>query len=352
MEDGGEPEVRATGTKQPWSFALAGLSPWSTWITGLVFGAALLGFFMVLELLSGRPQEILGGTTPLDAGCPYLLGDYRIAIVGIIALAYSLTARYKLAEWTNETTRQLGRADVMDAESLAGARWWGFVPGVLGIALCLSAAIDIAERPVEWSGDYWILPHVLNWGWCFPFGWVAGRLIFAVFTNAMTISRLCRSIEIVDLQDSTPVEVSVRHGSRSALISLMFLGIISVHFLDPGLNVPTIVVLVILFVVGAVISALPTAGIVQSYYDKRDIELEKLHREIAIEEQQLRDKDPDYEPGRIGDLVSMEQRLANWRITVFKFSTLARLGLYVFIGFLSWLGAAAVSVVVEGFFGT
>ena len=351
MTGGGVPEGPRRTARQPWSFALARLSPWPTWITGLVFGAGLLGFVVLLELLSGRPQGLLGGMSPEDAGCAYILGDYRIAIVGIIALAYSLTARYKLAEWTAETIRQLGHPEVQDAEALASTRWWGFIPGLLGMALCLTAAMDIAESRIEWTRDYWILPHLHNWGWCLPFGWVAGRLIYAVFANAVIVSRLCRRVEISNLQDTAPIETSVRHGSRSALISLMFLGIISVHFLDPGLDLPTIILLVVLFVVGAAISALPTAGIVQSYYDNRDAQLEILHAEIAIEEQQLRDKDPDYEPGRIGDLVSMEQRLANWKITVFRFSTLARLGLYVFIGFLSWIGAAAVSVIVEGFFG-
>ena len=347
MADGEEPQRRRMLAKQPWSFALARLSPWPTPITGLIFGSALLGFVMLMEFFSGRPQAVLRGATPADLGCTYLLGDYRIAIVGIIALAYSLTARYKLAEWTNETTKQLGRSDIEDAETLASTRWWGFVPGLFGMALCVAVAVDIAERPIEWTRDYWILPHLNNWGWCLPFGWVAGRLVYALFANAVIISRLCKNVHISDLQDTIPIEVSVRHGSRSALISLMFLGIISVHFLDPGLDLPTIVVLVVLYVVGAAISALPTTGIVQSYYDKRDAELEILHREIAIEEQQLRDKDPGYEPGRIGDLVAMEQRLANWKVTVFRFSTLARLVFYVFIGFLSWIGAAAVSVVIE-----
>jgi hypothetical protein len=336
---------------QPWSFGLARLSPLPTWITGLIFGTALLAFFVLLELLSGRPQALLSGVSPTAAGCTYLLGDYRIGIVGIIALAYSLTARYKLTEWTNEATSQLGRPDVANAETLASSRWWGFIPGLVGIALCLGAAIDIAERDVEWTRDYWILPHVLSWGWCIPFGWVGGRLIYSVFANSVIISRVARSVKVTDLGDTAPIEAAVRHGSQSALISLMFLGILSVHFVDPGLNLRTIVVVVVLFVVGTVISALPTVGIVQSYYDKRDEELEALRSEIAIEEKQLLEKDPDYEPGRIGDLVSMEQRLAGWKVTVFRLSTFARLALYVFIGFLSWIGAAAVSVVVEMVFG-
>ena len=78
--------------------------------------------------------------------------------------------------------------------------------------------------------------------------------------------------------------------------------------------------------------------------------LEHLRGEIAVEEQQLLDKDPDYEPGRIGDLVSMEKRLTEYKVTVFRFSTVTRLALYAIIGFLSWLGAAAVSVFVESLF--
>lgn len=347
-----EQEVRHASDRQPWSFGPADLSPFPTWVTGLIFGIALLAVVVLLELISGRPQALLSGIAPLEAGCEYLIGDYRIAVVGIIALAYSLTARYKLTEWTNEALDVLGRPDVLDAESLACARWWGFVPGILGILMCTAAAVDIAERGIEWTSAYWILPHVHNWGWCIPFGWVGGRLIYSVIANAVIISRVARSVEVKDLQDATGIEAAIRHGSHSALISLMFLGIMSVHFIDPGLDLPTIIVLVVLYGVGSLISALPTAGIVQSYFDKRDKELEMLRREIAVEERQLLDKDPRYEPGRIGDLVSMEQRLANWKVTVFRLSTLARLGLYVFIGFLSWIGAAAVSVVVETLLGT
>ena len=345
-------EIRRPSDRQPWSFAPAVLSPFPTWVTGLLFGTALLAVIVVLELLSGRPQALLSGIPPLEVGCEFLVGDYRIAIVGIIALAYSLTARFKLTEWTNEALEVLGRPDVLDAESLACARWWGFVPGVCGILLCTAAAVDISEREIEWSSAYWIFPHLHNWGWCIPFGWVGGRLIYSVFANAIIISRVARGVEVKDLQDVTGIEAAVRHGSRSALISLMFLGIMSVLFMDPGLNLPTIIMLVVLYGVGALISALPTVGIVQSYFDERDNELEMLRREIAVEEQQLLNNEPGYEPGRIGDLVSMEQRLANWKVTVFRLSTLARLGLYVFIGFLSWIGAAAVSVAVEILLGT
>ena len=75
-----------------------------------------------------------------------------------------------------------------------------------------------------------------------------------------------------------------------------------------------------------------------------------MRREIEIEEEQLRNKDPDYEPGRIGDIVALEQRLQDWQVSVFRFSTFARVLVYALIGFLSWVGAEAVSIVVEDMF--
>ncbi len=347
----GKAASRRNGWSRPWSFALARLSPWPTWVTGVVFGSALLAAITLIEFLTGRPQALLQGVPPADAGCLYLPGDYRIATVGVIAVAYSMTARYKLAQWTVEAGQHIGLpGKITDADTAASYHWWGMLPGLLGAGLYLMAGLDIAETRIEWTREYWIFPHIVTWGLAIPFGWVGGRLIYSVFANAIIVSRAARQVEVQSLDDLAPVEAAFRHGSRTALISLMFLGIISVHFIDPGLDVATILVLVVLFVVGAAISALPTVGVVQNYYDRRDQELAHLRSEIAVEEQQLLARDDDYEPGRIGDLVSMEQRLSSWRVTVFHLSMLARLGLYVFIGLLSWIGAAGVSVVVESFF--
>lgn len=338
-------------SSRPWTFRLFRLSNWPPLLTGIAFGAALLALMILLEFATGRPKAILAGNSPTDVGCEYLLGDYRIGIVGIILLAYAMTARYVLSRWTYQTASHLGAADFVDAESLAETRWWGFLPGVAGAALCLALAVDIAEREVEWTRDYWILPHIFNWVWCIPFGWIGMRLIYALTANAILISRVARNIEVADLDDTVPLDATIRHGTRSALLSLMLLGLVSVHFIDPGLGLPAVAFLVALFLVGVVISTLPVIGVVQVLYDKRDAHVDRLRHEIDIEEQQLLVKDPDYEPGRIGDLVALERRLEDWRPHIVRVSVLARLVAYTAIGFLSWLGAAAVSVVVEDFFG-
>ncbi len=335
----------------PWTFRLYRRSPWCTSLTGLSLGVITLLIYVLLESLSGRPQAVLRGVSPLDVGCEFLLGDYRIGVVGMILLAYSTSARYKLSEWTHQTVRRLESPDRPDAEALAQSRAWGLLPGLAGALICLLFAIDIAESDIEWTRAYWIFPHVFNWGWTLPFGWIAGRLIYAIIADAVIVSRVARSITVNSLEDTRSIDAAVAHGLRSALISLMFLGIVSVHFIDPGLNASSTNLLIVLYLAGAAISTLPTLGVLQRYYDKRDEELELLRGEIAVEERQLLEKDPDYEPGRIGDLVAMENRLQTWKVTVFRVSTVVRLSLYALIGFLSWLGAAAVSVVVENFFG-
>ena len=337
--------------RAPWSFYLFNKSPFNALLTGVLSGAALFVVLATLELLAGRPQALLRGEPAVQVGCEFLRGDYRIGVVGIILLMYSATARYILARWTREAAAILRQREFLDADTLASNRWWGFLPGLLGIAICLGFAIDIAERDIEWTRDYWILPHIFNWSWCIPYGWVGGRLIFAMIADAVLVSRVARKIEVTDLDDTAPLDAAVRHGMRSALLSLIFLGLVSVHFVDPGLGVGAVVFVVAMFVVGGVISTLPAMGVVQVLYDKRDAELETLRREIEIEEQQLRDKDPDYEPGRIGDIVALEQRLKDWNVSLFRFSTFARLTLYAVVGFLSWLAAESVSVIVEDLFG-
>lgn len=344
------PAARA-GTRAPWSFYLYTNSPLGAPATGVGLAVLIFAAAVSIELAIGRPQALIRGVDPAELGCVYLRGDYRIAVVGIMLLMYAATARYVLGRWTKQANALLGQPDTPEVDSLAANRVWGFIPGVLGIAFCLSFAVDIAERNVEWTRDYWIFVHGFNWAWCFPFGWVGGRLIFSLLGNAALVSRLARQIEVTDLDDTQPLEAAVRHGMRTALLSVVLLGLISVHFVDPGLGLGAIVFVTAMFIIGSVMSALPAVGVAKVFYDRRDEELGLLRREIEVEEQQLRDKNPDYEPGRIGDLVALEKRLEDWGLSVFRFSTFARLLVYAVIGFLSWLSAEAVSIVVEDMFG-
>jgi len=311
----------------------------------------LAGILLFLELLSGRPQLLMRGVAPIDAGCLYLLGDYRISLVGVILLAYTLTARYILTQWTHEIAASLSVTDFVDAESLAEQRWWGFLPGLTGAFLTFMFGVDISERPVEATESYWILPHLFNWGWCLPFGWAAGRLFYSVPTNAIKIGRIARSIEIHDLAHREPLDASILHGSRSAFLSVVFLGLVSVHFVDPGTGTIAAGVLIILFVVGVAISIVPVFGAITQLQDTRDLQVDRIQKERAVEEAKMLASDGTYVPGRMADLVALEKHLGEQRITVFRISNLVRLLIYALIGLFSWLGAAAVSVFVEKLLG-
>lgn len=336
--------------RQPLTFRWFDRCPWHPAIAGMGMAVLMSLAYAMIESLSGRPQALLHNHTLIDNGCPYLVGDYRIGMVGILILVASMTARYLLAGWARESMTQLRRSDLKDAEALADESPWGILPGLIGIVLCLAVAVDIAERDIEWTRSYWIFPHVFNWAWCIPFGWVGGRLIYSLIANALAISRIAERTEIQDLSSHLELDIAVKHGSRSALISLMFIGILSVHFVDPGLDAPAIVFLVVLFLAGAGFSTVPALGVVRKLYLFRDKQLDTLRSELETEQQQLYAKHYDYEPGRIADIIAMEQRLQSWTVNVFHFSNVARVMTYALVGFFSWIGAAAVSVFIENLF--
>lgn len=335
---------------RPWTFRWFDRCPWHPAVVGLGIAVLLSIAYSLVELLSGRPQALLHGHALIANSCSYLVGDYRIGIVGILVLVASMTARYLLAGWARESMAELKRCDLKDADTLAHEKRWGVLPGLIGIALCFAFAVDIAERDVEWTSAYWIFPHAFNWAWCVPFGWVGGRLVFALIANALAISRIAERTDIQDLSCHTELDVAVTHGSRSALISLMFVGILSVHFIDPGLDLPAIAFLLILFVAGAVVSTLPALGVIKKLYGFRDRQLDSLRVELEIEQEQLYAKDADYEPGRIADIVAMEQRLQSWKVNVFRASNVAKVLTYALVGFVSWIATAAVSVFIESLF--
>lgn len=345
-----EVQLEARGVMRPWTFRWFDRCPWHPAIVGIAMTVLMLLAYAVVELLSGRPQALIKGFEHIENGCTFLLGDYRIGIIGIIILAASTTARYVLAEWTLDSMTRLGRHDFEDADSVANQHRWGFWPGLIGIVLCTAVAIDIVERDVEWSRDYWIFPHLFNWAWCVPFGWVGGRLLFSLIANAVAVSRKAESVAIRDLVRNPQLDIAVQHGSRSAFISLMFIGILSVHFLDPGLGLPTALFLIVLLIVSAGISSVPALGVVSQLYAFREEQLKILRSELDVEQEQLYAKDSGYEPGRIADIVAMEQRLQSWKIDVFHFSNIARIAIYALVGVVSWIGAAAVSVFVENLF--
>ena len=138
----------------PWSFGPF-QSARHPILVGIALVLVLAAAGVAVEAATGRLGRILAGESPESVGCFWLLGDYRIATIGAIALAWALTARAYLARWTRRSIADLepwlvaplvGEAR-FDVESRSSQRWPLRVAGAAGIALVLVAAIDIAEAP-------------------------------------------------------------------------------------------------------------------------------------------------------------------------------------------------------------
>lgn len=335
----------------PWSFYLFRKSPVGPALTGVIICLLMITFLTVIEVLSGRPQMMLDGLSPAEAGCEWLLHDYRISIVGVFILTHAMTARYILCKWTYASALSLSDSDFNDAESHLAHSRWGFLPGLTGAIIVLALGIDMAKQDIEMTRAYWNVSHTFNWLWCVPAGWVCGQFIFALVRDAILISRRARDIEVRDLSERGPLDIAVKHGSRSTLLSLMFLGLASVHIFDPGMGPVSAVVLALLIAVGAIFSIAPPLGVIHGMYDFRDAELARLTHEISVGRQQLANSESSYNPGRISDMVALEQHLKNWKVNVLRLSNLARFVLYSALGFVSWLSAAGISIVVENMLG-
>ena len=54
------------------------------------------GRVLAVEVATGRIPRLLGGESPESVGCTWLIGDYRISIVGILLLGSTMVVVFNL----------------------------------------------------------------------------------------------------------------------------------------------------------------------------------------------------------------------------------------------------------------
>ncbi len=331
--------------RQPLSFVLFDRIGWHPLLIGFTFGSVTLAVLVALEWMSGRPSGLIAGVSGAALGCHWLIGDYRLGVVNCLLLAYVSTARVVLAKSSLKNCEASFEGIHTEADTLASNRWWGVLPGLAGIALTLLIAMDIAERPIEWTSEYWILPHLFNWVWCFPIGWMGGRFLFALFANGWMLSRRTRSLELESVFDAGPLQGALNQAKVSAMLSIMFLGGVSVHFLDPGAGLGSVVVLLVLFAVAALISGLSLSGAMHAFNLAKQGELERVRKQLKHHEDQLLKGD---QPSvAIESLLALESRLRNRSFGLVEITNVGRFIAYAILGLMSWLGAAAVEMMLD-----
>lgn len=325
------------------------------WAWALVACATLIGMYLAVEYASGRIPALLAGVPPVEAGCPWLIGDYRLSIVGIILLCYVACARTYLDHWTNENADELSRrivATSVPSPYLVRGHGW-VLAGAGGVVLSVLVGLELSERPIEMSSEYWIFPHTFNWLWCIPFGWVGGRFLFAVVASGHTMRRLASRIEVVNLFDAELARPFLRQALRTALLVLVFVGLVSVHFVDTGSGWIAIAVVVGLMVVASTVALMPMLGFHRLVGGEKQRALQQVRKAMSRHGDRLygHAASPEVPNEPLADLVAMEKRLADvaeWPVTLSGASWLV---VYMFIGLGSWLGAAMVERLLDQWLG-
>lgn len=304
-----------------------------------------------MEWASGRLGGVLAGVDPAALGCPWLLGDYRIVAVGIVALAYLMAARVHLAARTGRTFDQLEplleEGSVAEASALPASGWLPHLAALAGVALTGTMAYDISDRPVELTRAYWIGPHVWEWAWFLPFGWSGGRFLYEVGADSIATSRLARRLRRIDLLEMDWVQPFVNQGLRSALLVVVFIGILSIHFLDAGTGPVTAALLAGLLAIGAGVSILPGFGVRRRIRDDKRESLAQVRSEIREHSGRALGQERATSGGVLPDLLAMESRLEAVPEWPFMVSSAARLVIYSLLGLGSWLGGLTVEWLVE-----
>ncbi len=338
----------------PWSFRQLSALSVSPAMAGVGLATGLLGVFFAGEWASGRLAAVWAGAEPATLGCAHLLGDYRVAVIGSVAFAYAVVARIYLAGFTWTHLDRLRGTHNGRPDSLAPRRavdGSALVAGALGVAATLLAAWDVSDTQPALTSTYWIWPHVFEWAWFLPFGWIAGQFLYEVLADARRVSRAAASLPSIDLFDDRWARPVLRQGQQSALLVVGLMAVLAVHFADSGTGAVVASVFAALFVGAAAIAMIPSFGARRRIREEKEALLERIRHEIAGYGQQLLGGPAsDDRSGRIPDLVAMEERVRSvneWP----AIGGAGRIAVYATLGLLSWAGAAAVEQLLESMLG-
>jgi hypothetical protein len=331
----------------PWALQIFDRSPVSAFGTGLGIGLAVLASFLLYTATLGdgigRLSEVAGSGALWVAE---LIQDLFLGFTLAVSAASIRGARRDFADlvpWLE--TSELDRG-TLERQILTYRRALLLAVGlVVGIVVAL---LTVTE-PSLWAKDrmpgwrhpavLWLaVRNLLNW-------WVASRAMALELMLGHAFSQLGDRLGPVDLLDRSPLAPFGRRALRNVLLWMLLTAFLSLTYLGEGWA-SDLMPVALVFLGGFTLAAflLPLAGAHRRIRVLKDTELARVR--TAIREA----RDQALAPGsagptvggRLADLVSYEGRIAavaEWPIDA---SMLLRFGLYLAIGFGSWIGAALV----------
>jgi hypothetical protein len=248
--------------------------------------------------------------------------------------------------WVAELIQDLFIGFTLAREMLTYARGTLLAVGlVVGAGSALLTATDPSLWP-EGRMPHWTHPTVVwltarnfvNW-------WVVSRAMALELMLGRAFSRLGDRLVPVDLLDRSPLAPFGRRALRNVLFWMLIAAFLSLTYLGEGWA--TDLMVLALLTLGAFAVAaflLPLAGAHRRIRDLKQVELARVRAAIreARDDALAPGSEGPTTGGRLADLVSYEARIAAVAAWPIDASMLLRFGLYLAIGFGSWIGAALV----------
>jgi hypothetical protein len=281
------------------------------------------------------------------------VGAFFGAMIGFYIVAGAMLARSACRDAARLADLPEARRAALAGEVALPARAWllGFTVFCVGFHLSVIAQLDV--RVPALSDPAVLLTRL---GFSHVLGWVHALCLAAwwalMFTQAFAFQRVARELPRVDLVDHTDLAPFVRVGLRLALVAALAAALTAAFHVDWGagslapqmlLGVPVSLLTV------ASAFALPLWGTHVRLRDERGAELRRVHAALRGEPGALGDSPLVREGEELGTVELLAYRahiqsLGTWPVDA---SALARLGLYLGIPLVGWVGGALVERMLD-----
>jgi len=314
----------------------------------LVCGGVLLSgaLLLLLALLPPPPShvEIVPGLRPtfrLPAFFAVMLGFYAASVP--IAVRSALRSARALAGLDEHAL------DVFSRELVQLPRRWLWGGVACGFVAHVAILIGVG-LPWDVYGRTDLL--TTRAGFRMVMGWVhaaaMGMSIALLLRQGLLFERMGRKVQPVDLLDHAALAPFVHTSLRLALLNTLWIACIAAFHVDWGgsLDVAPQVLwaLPVYFLINGMLFALPLRGIHQRLLAERNAELSRVNAAIRGDRLALRDSLVASDAAALNavDLLAYRDHVRSFSTWPFDASALLRLGLYLGIPLLGWVGAAVV----------
>lgn len=326
-----------------WSQRALNASSLTPLAAGFALAAALLIVFFAFELALGR-FDLLHEE--------HFREDVRVAVVLCLLAAYQPAAWLAGVRGTQRTAEELAPV-VRPSPQAAALQQVGLgrrelrVAGLVGIAVLVVGLVLVDWHPNVLFGIGQLSLEAFVHRLLVVFiGWFGGRSAYATWVESRRLSRLGRDHVEIDLLDLSPISPLIRHGLRSALLTIGAISLLSLMFYDvdaaPNLVWFLVSASILFLLLAATELLLPVRGVHDAIAREKERELVRVNDKIR----RARDAGGPSAPS-LTDWVAYRGLIEAVREWPVDAPTLRRFGLYLAIPVGSWLGGALVERLVD-----